>query len=279
MPRGAVRELPHGLRCVCHSGVAAVLGKGLAANLLRPAKRKALKTAVQRQRWLEALMPHGTVLPALPGARLAVPEVADFIDGNRPLLDRLAARLDQKVQFQVSITWDALAATGRGLESEILQNKISGLLAQVAVDQIALPRADENMVCNWVLLIDVRDEPALDATLAEIDGIWTEGFHIKVVGPSPALSFGSLGVRQTRATDVAAATITLGVSASVGVQEIKRARQLALKRASPAMRETIKNAAETLSVQARAGAQSPAPMAFVWREGEAVTSNAWKAVA
>jgi len=127
------------------------------------------------------------------------------------------------------------------------------------------------------VLIKTTETLALDRAVEDIDAIWTEGLRVRQIGPSPAVSFCSLGWRRTTRKQARAAEALLGVDTNPDPEVIAAARKTRLKACPPEARTAIKDAAHLLTCMARASA--PTPVAYRWREGTAAVDNTWKHVA
>ncbi|MEM9342702.1 MAG: GvpL/GvpF family gas vesicle protein [Pseudomonadota bacterium] len=274
LPGPAPHTLPRGTRAAQADGVTAIFGASRLSGL-KTSRKSALKGAVQRQERLEALMPAGTVLPVIPGTYLSPSDLPTLVACNRDMLNRLFAALSGLVQYQLSVTWDRAAATARfGTTDDSLEALAAQLRAEmmahltVADDLQELPRS-EDAVLNTVLLVN---EPTdLDPALEAIDAIWTEGLRIRLIGPSPAVSFASLHLRHATAGQVAAARATLGLrELPDGLDTLSAARRAAVMAAPPEMQVSLREASDLLSAAIRAGGQPPI-LADVWREGRAAS--------
>ena len=183
---------------------------------LRRAQADAL---LVRQRALEVLHASGDVLPALPGARLGVADAAATLIANRTALEEALAALSGRAQRQVTVFWDlarvderfadapehAPGGGGSAALTERIATVIEGLLRGASQDAITLPLSGDEMLVNVVCLGARDDPPAFEAALEAADAIWSEGLRIKVVGPSPAISFAALGLRRLHDREIAAA--------------------------------------------------------------------------
>ncbi|MEM9707972.1 MAG: GvpL/GvpF family gas vesicle protein [Pseudomonadota bacterium] len=270
-------KLPEGLTAVSLRGFTAVLGAK--ARLWRKSvSRKAiLEGATLRQRQIEALMVCGTVLPALPGMTIEPGRLPDLIAANAPLLTQLADELFEQAQFQVSVSWEGGAPNDDG-ESRQLTDTIEKTLSPLVTDRIALPRIDR-MVWNNAILLPASDEVKLDRALAAIDAAWSDRLRIRVIGPSPALSFASLGVRPIRRAEIAAAKAALDVSNSDDPQAIHAARQAKLRIAPPEQWNDLRDAAALLMTFSRCPSDPPPPLVYRWQEGRAEPGEHWRDVA
>lgn len=239
------------------------------ALILPPGRKQALQTAAQRQSWLESALSIGPVLAARPDTVLSREAIASMIRANRTLIDRVLERLAGQVQFQVSVTWTADGVLRRFRESPELRphftrgqvsaqalrdavhrlagrlgKEMEARLGEVSTECLSLPLT-EDMLLNAAVLIPPEAEDCLDRAVTAIDAIWTEGLHIRQIGPSPAVSFALLETRRFAAADVLEASILLGLDRHAPEGKIASARRSALLR-NPAESETIRQAAELL---------------------------------
>lgn len=287
LPVSHIKSCPSGLSAISHEGFTAVLGSSSLTRSLRLTRRAMLKGSVKRQQWIEQLMAHGTVLPVLPGTSLKPKEVQDFLQANRAFLDQQGRLLAGKVQFQVTITWnpdDAMqhfeCDTEQDLQSqaEVLRRSVGRVWESIGSEQHALPR-DENTIANDVLLIDADQELTLDAAVETIDLLWSEGLRIRQIGPSPAVSFGSLGVKRFSAAQVAAAMQVFSFTDVPNAAVLAETRRSALKRSDPEHHERIKSAAALLHHMMESGRNPPPPLVYSWREGQALHDRTMRNVA
>lgn len=278
------RPLPKGLSGVACDDFQVVLAGKPRAQLLRASRKRLLRAASNRQQVLEHLMLYGTVLPALPGMALKSDEAEDFVAANRAILDPLRKRLAGAVQFQVTVGWNKVEAASRfnATQPQALADdwcaRFATILDAVAIEQIRLPATHE-VSFNAVVRIMAQDEPRLDTAVSQIDALWPDGLRVRQIGPSPAVSFGSLGVRRVSPAQVRAARAVLGIDGAVAEAEVDQARHSALKTARSADWAMIKKAADVLRACARAGGQRPPPLAYVWEEGRAEVAKDLEKVA
>lgn len=280
MPGAAPTGMPPECRVVDAGGHFAVLARG---RLLPLAGRAdAVRDAAERARLLEALMQCGTVLPALPGQRLAAGEVPDLVAANLPLIDDLSRRLADRVQFQVTVRWaEDRAAAAFGVAetaalaalSASLSARIADRLAATGAEMIALPVA-AGVLSNSALLIRRDAERALDAALEDIDAIWSEGFAIRAVGPYPAVTFASLVFDRIGRSAARDALTAFGLAEGFSAEALRSARRVVLMRTDPDHRQRIMRQAEILACLARLGrAQGPVHVGQVWSDGMSAVSR------
>lgn len=276
---GAARALPDGLTEIAQDGLAAILAPTRRPRW--PSRRTLLVAAAERQARLEALMPRGTVLPSLPETRIAPAEVPTMLSANAPLLRRQLDALADRVQYQVTVGWDAAVAAATFGASDTLAPeltaRIEGLLTPVAEEIQPLP-VDDKTLTNHVLLIRADRDAALDAAVEAVDALWTEGLRIRQLGPAPAVSFASLGLVRLGPRAIAQALARLGLDVLPDPETLRRARHAALKAADPEARPQVVRSAEILAAAARARGPS-LHLAYLWSEGRAELQADLEAVA
>ncbi|RDC73192.1 hypothetical protein DLJ49_08790 [Rhodovulum sp. 12E13] len=251
------------------------------ADLRRAVAHKALV----RQKRLEALAPLGTVVPAAPGT-LPPDDLSTFARANAPALAAAVERLCGRAQFQVVVAWDARRAARRfaaapelsGLPrrpprgaraaavaalARRLGDEIASRLAATATDAIRLPDT-EGGLANLVLLVDHAERVALEATLEEVDALWKEGLRIRLVGPSPALSFARAQLETVGTDDLADAARRLGADpglpvAPAAVAGLRRRALTATGGPDALLPAEIDRAATLLAACARLGRAPAAP--------------------
>ena len=277
---GFAEAWPH---AVIEDGLAAIF---TTAPLRKRMGRKAITRATaERQAELERLMRFGTVLPALPGTTVRSEDGKAMLQANRSEIEKLASQLHGRVQFQLQVGYDRDRAKdwiGPG-PGEVdmrmrqrLEQRTSGALAGLACDTLELPVTD-GMALNRVLLVEASDEPALDRAIEEIDALWSDGLSIRQIGPSPAVSFCSIGLVPVRKRDLAAACALLGIPNSASAETIANARRSALA-SHPAMSDAIRTAAQNAAIAAKTGL--PAFHRLVtWSEGQRAPETAERFVA
>ena len=241
-------------------------------------RKAAAKAAYERQVGLEALMPHGTVLPALPRTRLRPSEFEPMLLANGAEITKISNRLRNRRQYQLQIRYDLeTAATwlgaDRGDADERMRHRVTrhvdAVLASLPCETLALPIAP-GMATNRALLIDAQSETALDKAVEEIDRLWTDGLRIRLIGPSPAVSFASIGFTVIARAEITAAFSRLALTEDADSVTIAKARKACLK-AKPENFADINEAAELVQV-AQATKRQPFPKIFLWSEGRAATT-------
>ncbi len=264
----AVRAAPAGLAglaAVTLGGLGAVLappgllGPRAARRLSGRAGRAALAEAARRHALYEHLMGFGDVLP------LAAPLPADralaagVLAADPARLSGWLAEIAGAEQYTVTVDWDAGAAlwrfrdapelaglgigaarrTGRALRGRAVAAAAEALKARLAraveaelvratEAQAALPIAGAEQVAAQQVMIRREARAGLEAALARIDGWWSEGLRLRLIGPLPPVSFAGLGVGLAGRRDIAAARRRLGVAPGADPEAAFRARARAL---------------------------------------------------
>ncbi|ETX29358.1 GvpL/GvpF family gas vesicle protein [Roseivivax isoporae] len=246
------------------------------ARRLLAGRRAALGAAARHMRRLEALMVHGTVLPALPGTRLPEALVGATLCGNAAVLLPPLERVAGRVQFQVTV------AAPDGLAPDDvpppLRAAIATRLAGPGFDRIALPVAS-GVIANHVLLINPAEIDTLDAVLEDIDRLGGGALRIRRIGPAPAVSFASVGLARLPARAVNAALRRFGLPPDARAEDLGSARRAAL-RADPGAQAAISTAAE-IAATALAASWRDGPLfcATLWTEARAESSDTARRVA
>ena len=271
------------------------------AILLPRSRTAALKDAAARQAIIEGLLPHGTVLVARPDQWVSHTEAEVFLRCNAAQLDKIAASLEGKWQFQITISWDQAQVMDRfrdtpelaplfaqksaspgQLEAALdrlragLVARISDILDPVVSDLIRLPCADD-MLANLVVLVPQRAEAQLDHCVQAIDDIWTEGLKIKQIGPSAAGSFALLDLQWITDDQIKAAHARLSLPAPATIEALQSARRRALM-ASQGDTSDIREAARIIAASAGAAGQG-FHLLSVLSEDQGVATNTWMDVA
>lgn len=276
---------PDGSTIIRTDSHAAVLVKAR----LFPHTRRAtvLRAAAGRARLLETLMPHGTVLPVMPGQRMRGRDIARLVTANFPTLERLARRLAGASQYQVTVRWNGAGPGGRhgptddltdvrtpdAVIAATLRAHVAGRLAATGAEVAHLPVAGD-LVSNAVILLDDGNVSALDAALADIDAEWSGDLAIRMIGPYPAVSFASLAFDRRERPEILAAQAALGLRPGFSEDALRNARRDALMGAGPQDRERLRIQAELLACVARLGAPvAPVHVARIWSEGMSSASG------
>lgn len=244
---------PEGLSAATGGGFAALFAQsaaqcgGLAALIDRSgARMRAGAALVARQRVLERLLPHGDALAVAPGASLAAKEAGAVLAAHSGLLAGTFCALAERVQYQVLIGWDPaaalrhwrgepeLAGLGSGASpqtiasaAEALRSRIgagfAATVAEAVEDAIALPLDGPERLANLACLLRPNELPALEAALEDVDAAWPEGLSIRLIGPTPALSFAAVTVECPAAEEEAAAAALLGVEPGAAGRVLRQA--------------------------------------------------------
>ncbi|ETX15946.1 hypothetical protein OCH239_11845 [Roseivivax halodurans JCM 10272] len=267
----ALPTVPHGTTAASAGGFVGIFGP---AAPRFSSRAKVAADAARRMAWLEALMPAGALLPAMPGTQLAHDELPGMVEANRALLERAASEVAGKVQFQVTVgSGDAAPLQGAMAAAE-LARRLYGLTDSCH----ALP-VHEALISNHVILIEAFREADLDAALAEIDETYP-GLEIRQIGPAPAVSFASLRLRRVSSRRIRAALRLLGLGAMPDGDALRVARRAALLAARPGRQGAIREAADILAAAIGCAAPAgPLILAEIWSEGRGATAPHARAAA
>lgn len=258
-------------------------------------RKQALLTAAARQSALESLMPLGPVITFRPGVSLAAEDAIPLVNANAKLLMELTKRFDGLVQYQITVSWAADRVLSRfrdcpelsphfkrghvtptGLQEAVqrlarrLEGEMIERLSYLATDLLSLPLV-EDMLLNAVVLLPPASEHRLDAAVEAIDAMWTDGFAIRQIGPSPPASFAMLDFQMMTAKDVTQAQARLGLAPDAGLSEINAARRRALLQ-QPSEAATIRAAADVLCAATNART-TEFPLCHVVSEGQSASAQ------
>ena len=292
----AAGALPEGLEARSRDGFTAVFAQGHRRPRLFTRRRDQLRVAERHMRDLEALLPRGTVIAALPDTRLPFAEAERMIAANRPLLRQLADRFGGASQFQLRVDWDVPSILGKFRDTPEIaplfaEAKVRAPAVAAAVERLAarlrarfdaflgplcreimpLP-VGEGVLYNCAILLPSGREMALDHVLAEIDSVWSDGFIIRLIGPAPAMSFAALQIRQVAMPELVRSEKRLSLTRDWTAPAVAPARKAALRALPPgadAARE-VRSAADLLLAWERAGRpMGGVHIATPWSEGRA----------
>ena len=280
--------LPDGMHAIVMDDVAAVFAS-LPRNMSLT-RRGMLRTAAQRQACLEGLMQQDAVLPVLPGQTVPRGDVARMLRANQPALERKLDDLHGKAQYQITFAIDEANAMARlarpgspfqtARDTEDLRSGLAmhfeDCLQAPGTEVTMLPLAG-NLVANAVVLVDKATDAALHETVADIDALWPEGIKLRMIGPSPAVSFASVGFLKTDKSEISRALALLDVDIGAAGDEaaIANAKKTVLRKGLSDA-EQVRLAAEIVGAAGRLKEADVAPFHRVmfWAEGMAATSPA-----
>lgn len=233
-PDAEVQMVPHG-------GLTAILTTAPQPVIRLPqSRRDVLLEAASRLRMQEACLPLATLLPAQANCPLSPDGAVRFLQANQPQLTRLMRQFAGQVQMQISVSWDEAGvltrfrntaelaplfaqsnATPQMLTQAVsrlasrLSLEISQILAPVSTDIAALPLAP-SVLWNGAILVPPSQLAALCVAVETVDAIWSEGLHIRQIGPAPIASFVSLELEHISAHKAKGALDRFGPSGIVG---------------------------------------------------------------
>jgi gas vesicle protein GvpL/GvpF len=236
---------------------------GLAALLFRSAdpswlmlrrSRAAFKSLILAQRILEAAAVFGPLLPARPGMLIRDDaEACALLCGQRRLLAEGLHLHGNTTQFQVTITWNPIAALaarrdhadlaaaaaasergageqagqmiGRFMSDVRAAFEVEAMraLAAVANEVIALPVDRADMLINAAVLLEPGTEPDLERTLEALDRRLPGENLIRLIGPLPPVSFAAISIDRPTRDRIAAARRLLGVGEGAEPRDLRRA--------------------------------------------------------
>jgi hypothetical protein len=307
------------------AAVYAPVEPGALAPLLgaRAARRAAGRALVARQALLETLMAAGDVLPVPPGQPIAIEEAPDALIANAAVLRAGLRAFAGRAQHQIRIDWDPAAALVRFADAPelaaamarrddaaafgpALQRGAEALRARLGrdfaarveaacADVVGLPLEGPESLVNLACLSDATGAPRLEAALEAIDALWPEGLRIRMIGPSPAISFAAVTARRPDAAALEAAADRLDMDWPCAEPEavdaaFRRAAKAAHPDAAPgetdgdaiaALREAatlLRAAAAARASLINAGVNAPAfpcpPLIVLRRDGDAAARAA-----
>jgi len=251
---------------VAVGGAAAVVGRHEGPELSGLPRPELLRRLAIHQRVVEDVLRRGDVLPAQFGTVLASEEEVRLLltcwgGLMRASLDRFAGL----IEMEVAASWDlrrvlgeiagdpeVMAAKSSAVqaapEEELTQRVTVGKAVKEALDrrrarcqqlllesvgtlaECAQPNAllSDELIFNVAFLLPQRAitefEAAIDRLDAELDG----AYHLRVIGPLPPYSFGTVRITRFDAERLAAGRALLGLAGEISEQEVlARYRQLA----------------------------------------------------
>ncbi|MEL6317767.1 MAG: GvpL/GvpF family gas vesicle protein, partial [Pseudomonadota bacterium] len=277
------------------------------------------------QRALERLHAAAPLLPGAPGASFAdAAEVETFLAANAGALGAGLAEFGALVQHQIVIDVSlelvlarvgarpeaagakALMAKGdRAGAGKVLQalgeaekvrlgRDFAARLATAALDTARLPAGTPETVLNLAALSAADGADGLETALEEIDAAFDGALKIKLIGPTPAISFAAVAVETVDPARARAAADRLGVAPGADEDTVRRAYRAAMKRAHPDLaaagdaaaageearalseaHQLLRRVAQAQAEAGRAGrADMPPRLATLAREGDAASAAA-----
>lgn len=251
----------YGLRSIDFDDMSAMVGSAPRhLPSLRP-ERLLARQLVEYQARLEDLQQFGDVLPSTPRVRFPDPDaVRVFLAGNADSLRQALSELAGKAQYQVmissadqsaaqsrprprmvnrqSIRVEDLQASDKSTPAPILpalfsvESDLSQDLNRVTDDWIDLPRDASASFMNRVFLVQKDRTGLLEAVLEDFDRAFVDTLRVRLVGPSPPVSFARIEVSRIGRQSRAMAHRCLGVDAELHGEALLSARRQVLRRAT-----------------------------------------------
>lgn len=278
-------RLPEGLSGIVRAGATAVLAPapGWTERLRSGPKH----TAIRHHNRLETLMRLGPVLPFAAGTACTAQEADLLLALDAPLIARLATEIGPRRHFQLTLDWDesqvlsvfrdspelAPLFNGSAVTPERMRTAVTALatrlratalelLAPVLSDPIEQPRAPGSLL-NLVFLLAPEDDPRLDQALQAIDALWSEGFRLRLVGPSAPISHALLDIDRADPAVVHAAADRLALAPDASKEAIAEAAKRALRapdlaaNAASEIRAAAQHLIRAAEIAALGGPQAP----------------------
>lgn len=277
---------PEGMRAIEAGDLAAIYASLPRSGRL--SRRRMLRAAAERQGCLENLLPAGAVLPVLPGQNVPLAEAVRMLRANAASLTRKLTDLHGKKQYQITLAIDEANALARlacpigpfaaATDLQDLKRRLGAHLQDridlCGCDCIALPCVN-GLVCNFVVLVDDRAEAAIHETVSDMDALWSGGFRFRLTGPSPAVSFASVGFQKTSRAEFVQALGILKLPASADAVTLARARATALRDGRASV-EDVRLAADIVASANELQEDNGFPFhrVFFWAEGMALAKAA-----
>ena len=250
-------------------------------------------------------MPFGDLLPVPPGTHLVAGETDALLVANAPDIWRVLSDMGGMAQYEARIEWDPLAslatarahagvpeirarvgegrlALGRRVAeavadlAERLGADIAREIGRVAVDTIHLPRRDDRSLAALAVLVRREDEVLLERALEAVETWGLAEPRIRLIGPSPPVSFAVVALERPDARDVRAARRLLGMNDAetnadrafrMSLDRVAEDADLARLRAARDLVRQLGAARERLEA---AGLAGPAPLVVFRRDDQAV---------
>jgi len=226
----------------------------------------------------------GRLLPVAAGARIPPDEVLAVLSAAEREIARAEDEVRGAAEYQVRVTWAEDRVLGafrdttelapvfadrRVAAGEIARAvmRLARRLADTMDEELArggFARVEQplepGMILNRAVLVPASALDALDGCLARIDALWPDGLAVKLIGPTPPVSFAIFDAVRVDPSRRRAAQVLLGQIGATGTMSVAAARRLALRAAREAnAASAIRDAARDLSL-----GTTEAP-AFGWR--------------
>lgn len=259
-----IDEALGGKSVIMTAGALAMIGRRAPAAFWKT-RAKLARGVADRQKRLEQAHAVAPILPMSIGAEFKSEAAAKaFLSANVRALEEGLERLGDHEQHQISIElpfqavlerirvserWAEIEAAGKKARSAAEKRDFGAMLAEeasalgqglgeislrmlgdAALDFERLPVAEDTMVLNAVFLTEREGAGALEGVLEAIDAEWAGALKIRMIGPGPASSFGSVVVEQA---DLTSAAAELGVAPTATRDEVDAAYRKLMRTTHP----------------------------------------------
>jgi hypothetical protein len=261
--------VPAGLHLVPCGARAALFGPAAPSATAQ----EAVRTALDRMRLYETSGLIGRLLPVAAGARIPPAEVAAVLSAAEREIARAEDEVRGAAEYQVRVTWaedrvlgafrdtaelapvlSARRVTAGEIARAVL--RLSRRLAATMDEEFArggFARVEQplepGMILNRAVLVPASALEALDGCLARIDALWSDGLAVKLIGPTPPVSFAIFDAVRVDPSRRRAAQALLGQIGATGAMSLAAARRFALRAARDANAASeIRDAVRDLSL-------------------------------
>lgn len=251
---------------IAAAGASAIVGRHVGPAISDLPKQELLRRLAIHQRVIEDALERGDVLPAQFGTVLASEaEVRTLLTGWGELVRASLARFSGLVEVEVAATWDLQRVLGEvALDPEVTKAKSAAAQApaeerfaqQVYVGQVVKQVLDRRRECCQRMLLEATGPLAecvqpnallsdelvfnvafllrrsavaeFEAAIERLDEKLPGSYLLRVVGPLPPYTFGTVNITRFDGERLAAGRALLGLAGEISEQAVlSRYRQLA----------------------------------------------------
>lgn len=216
--------------------------------------REGVEASLARARHYESVGGVERVLPVAPGAAIPPDGVAAVLATAESEIARAAAETQGAREYHLRVAWaeDQVLAAFRDSPdlrpvlaaprvragdialavARLADRLAAGMDAELAAAgfaRVEQPRAP-GVILHRSLLVPCAAMEALDAALARIDAMWSDGLTLRLIGPMPPVSFALFRAVPVDAARKRAARAILGPVSAAGTAALAAARRAALRR-------------------------------------------------